>query len=90
MNIQEYLKKYKNNELYNDDDLIIAEVYEHIVNQIENYNIFNQKYFMNFSYMVACANYVLNLAEKNPQLLRQIHRLKLHQEALKDNGSIKN
>ena len=90
MDMQEYLKKYKNNELYNDDDLIIAEVYEHIVNQIENYNVFNQKYFMIFSYMLACANYVFHLAEKNPQLLRQIHRLKLHQETLKDNGSIKN
>lgn len=86
MDIQEYLKKYKNNELYNDEDLIIAEVYEHLANQVENYNVFNQKYFMNFSYMVACANYVLNLAETNPQLLREIHRLKIKQEATKNDN----
>ena len=83
MDIQEYLKKYKNNELYNDDDLIIAEVYEHLVNQVENYNVFGQKYFMNFSYMLACTNYVLNLAETNPQILRQIHRLKIQQKTQK-------
>ena len=86
MDIQEYVKKYKNNELYNDDDLIIAEVYEHLVNQIANYNAFSQKYCMNFSYMIACANYVLNLAETNPQLLRQIHKLKIYQEANKNDN----
>lgn len=73
----DFLKKYQPNA---DDELVIIETYTHLQNQIDNYKIISKKYPINFDYLVAAAEYVLNLIKTNDSIAQEIHSIKIKEK----------
>lgn len=70
----DFLKKYQSN---TDDELVITETYTHLQNQIDNYKIISNKYPINFDYLAAAAEYVLNLIKTNDSIAQEIHGIRI-------------
>jgi hypothetical protein len=73
----DFLKKYQPN---TDDELVIIETYTHLQNQIDNYKTISNKYPINFDYLVAAAEYVLNLIKTDDSIAQEIRSIKIREK----------
>ena len=73
----DFLKKYQPN---TDDELVIIETYTHLQNQIDNYKIISHKYPINFDYLAAAAEYVLNLIKTDDSIAQEIRSIKVREK----------
>lgn len=73
----DFLKKYQPN---TDDELVIIETYTHLQNQIDNYKTISNKYPINFDYLIAAAEYVLNLIKTDDSIAQEIRSIKIREK----------
>lgn len=73
----DFLNKYS---LNTDNELVIIETYTHLQNQIDNYKILSRKYPINFDYLAAAGEYVLNLIKTNDSIAQEIRRIKIREK----------